>query len=209
MGRRLAVFVSTTLLIATLVVWAPASSASPAVCSVSGLLNTSSGLYYPAAPQLIGSELSVRGLRTVAFSFGLQIGACLPAGTVTMSGTLSGYCGHSAGTGTTYEWPYRDHRFAFVNVGEKFVFTGGLTGVVSVFPDVLLAGNSCLRDPGAHSFLAIGYLMVKTHCNVVDSSTTITPATLPPLNVGPIRTETQGVQAAGHACVGTLPPLDH
>ena len=181
MRRRLAMLLSATLVAGIAAVLVPASPASAGVhvCGGVGGATLGQGLTYPVTvstdlPPHPVHVLAIRQPRTTTFNFGFtQIGACVNTnaptvkstltGTgVTASGTVSGWCGLSSGTGTVTLGP-SSGRFAWIGIGGTLVTTGAVVGVVAAIPDTL-AGQSCNRELGANQFTVAGGAVAFDHC---------------------------------------------
>lgn len=94
---------------------------------------------------------------TSAFVIAFTTGSCVgkPAG-MSMSGVITGTCGSAYGVGTTSN----GHSFTVDWAGGDLVFTGNVTGTLSVAP---APGESCLL--GADEFDVAGTL-VKSHADL-------------------------------------------
>jgi hypothetical protein len=129
-------------------VLAPASPASASPCVVGlAAASVTPGLLYPVTGPLItksGNQLRVdwnNGHTTGAsWSILIPIASTCPGG-ISASGTLNGYCGHSAGTGTDTA----GHLIAWTSLGGFLVLTNELTGVAHATPDPLIVNNNCLH----------------------------------------------------------------
>ena len=190
MRRRLASLLAASLLGTALMMLAPASPANAVgVCvGAVGSATVAPGLTYPVTATPTGIRPAVQAGFGVVFPLGT--GTCVNTVGPTLkglsaTGTLSGWCGHSSGTGTTNT----GEDFAYVSLGTLLVTTGELTGVVSAVPDTL-AGHSCNSQNGAGGFIISG-LAVKLTCMLGGLAGT----TLPPL--GPLGTHT----IYTHVCV--------
>ena len=96
---------------------------------------------------------------TGTFQFGIGTGICLPGmGVLNASGTLSGWCGLSLGSGTV-----NGHKFHFVGAGSLLVLgpqtlpalSSLVVGVANLVPDVTTTpAQNCLT--GATKFLVTG-----------------------------------------------------
>ncbi|HEX2039387.1 MAG TPA: hypothetical protein VHF47_06600 [Acidimicrobiales bacterium] len=170
MRRRLAALLSAALAASTLAIL---GSGDPAVannvCAGTGTAAIATpGLFYPGvgtttSTALPGSaSLTLHALpKLLPFSFAPgATGACVTgAFDVAANGFVSGWCGHSWGTGITTT----GYRFSWVSVGGSLVVTGGLFGTVKAVPDAL-SGQSCAT--GALGFIiagAVGFI----HCNIL------------------------------------------
>ena len=184
MRRRIGIVVSAVLAATTITMLGPNRPASAtSVCVVVlGTVNLSQGLVYPLTDTTVGTvvgvplttTVTIHGSRTAdfAFSFG-QLNQCIPGGNASASGTLHGWCGHSAGQGTTDD----GFRFGYTSAGSILVVTGGLVGVANAIPNPLITGNSCIGT-GASQFLVTG-VVAKVHCSLANvlsfGLTTIVP----------------------------------
>ena len=195
MKRRIAAFLGATLAASALVLVAPAppASADTNVCAGQGTATTSP-IFYPVRVVTTGTTASVTVLApntaSFAFAFG-GLGVCAPGPkSLTATGTVSGWCGHSSGTGVTGQ----GHRFAWVSAASKLILTGEVTGIVNAAPDPTIAGNSCLT--GATTFIVTG-AVVLYHCLILKQKG-LTTVTIP---LPPIHTLTTVLSASLHATV--------
>ena len=185
MRRRLAMLLSATLVAGIAAVLVPASPASAGVhvCAGTGTAALTQGLTYPvtvgaAAPPAVPLPPNPHPVhvtvtqqpRTTGFSFTLGVGTCVNSNVptvkpppVTATGTVSGWCGLSSGTGSLLLGT--NPRFAWIGIGGLLVITGGVAGVVNAIPNTL-AGQSCNNSiAGANSFLVQGLVVAYDHCN--------------------------------------------
>ena len=180
MRHRRASILGATLAVSALAMASPVSpaSADTNVCVGQGVAVTGP-LVYPTtvttttAPSAI---VTVQAPRTVGFAFNIVLGTCAPdfGKGLAATGALSGWCGHSSGTGVTAQ----GHRFALLGAGSFLLLTGGVTGVVNTFHDLLIAHNDCLD--GATNWFVTGVLLL-THCPTVENRISLTipiPVTL-------------------------------
>ena len=179
MKRPLASLLATTLAAGTVAALAPASpaSADTNVCAGTGTAFTSP-IFYPVSltPSGTTANATVLAPNTGSFFFLFTfggVGACVPdlGKGLTATGTVSGWCGHSSGTGVTGQ----GHRFAWVEAGSLAVITGEVTGVAQVGPDPFVPGNSCFT--GATQFL-VNLAFVLSHCAVLKQKN-LTAVTIP------------------------------
>ncbi|HEX2039389.1 MAG TPA: hypothetical protein VHF47_06610 [Acidimicrobiales bacterium] len=172
MRRRLSALLTAALAASTLAVLGSAQPASAAdVCAGAGLASISgAGLFYPGVGTTTttsgtaGGSLTLYTLpRLESFAFDSSIaGACaLGSPAVAAGGLVSGWCGHSWGSGATATGT----PFSWVSAGSLLIISGGLTGVVNATPNVP-AGASCAT--GALSFIVAGGVVV-TNCGVVNN----------------------------------------
>lgn len=175
-------------------------SASPAsaldVCVGTGTATTVAPLFYPvtatAAP-----AVTVHAPTMTPWAFAAGVATCAPALAKAMAatGVVSGWCGHSSGSGVTAN----GYRFAWVTAGGTMVFTGGLTGIGQVEANVFV-GDTCVG--GADDFL-IEYAGVKTACGVTKTkSATVMPAPATTTTVGPLTVVTAPWVYFVKVCVG-------
>lgn len=166
MRRRLATLLSAALVASGVAILTPAQpAAATGVCvQASGSVHMAASLRYTVTVTT-PAYIDVNGAVTTAFSAGFSVGACInTTGTTTTvktlsaTGTISGWCNLSSGSGVTAD----GHRFAWLGVGTTLVFTGDLVGMASITPNALV-GQSC--NTGASAFLASG-IFVKHHCLV-------------------------------------------
>jgi hypothetical protein len=162
MKRRLALLLAAAS-IATVGMLAPTSpaSADEDVCVGTGtatLTPTGSlGFGYPVnAGNATTTSPHVLHPHSAGFSFTYTAGACVVKASLTATGSVTGYCGLSSGSGSTTN----GHSFSFNSVGTVLVLTGDLTGVTSALPDPTHSG-SCTNET-ATRFLITG-VGVKTH----------------------------------------------
>jgi hypothetical protein len=193
MRRRIASLLGATLVLSALSVLAPApASADNNVCVGQGTANVGPGLTYPVTVETTTAptvDVRVRQPRTAGFAFLFGIGTCAPDlnKQLTAGGTLTGWCGHSSGQGTTSN----GHNFAFVSAASFLIITGEVVGIVNAVPDPLAANNSCNSSGGANRFLVTGAVAL-VHCPVagvvvltaIPITATLTVTTVGPLTVG-------------------------
>lgn len=179
MRRRLAILLAAALAASTFAVLAPTR---PAVADTDACAGTGTaivgapGLLYPG----VGNSVTTTGTTTnstvqlarkLPFSFAFHSppqGTCSFKAGLFATGLVSGWCGHSWGTGVTDN----GHRFAWVQAGPSWVITGELDGLIQAVPDVL-AGESCAT--GALGFVIAGAVELR-HCAASKTkSETLTP----------------------------------
>src|SRR5688572_21137334 len=135
MRRRLASLLSAALLGSALMMLAPASPAGAQGLCVGALGDAvlGSGLTYPLTPAAPTVRPAVQTNFGVNFPLGTAVCVNAPGALKSLSatGTLSGWCGHSSGAGTTNS----GEDFTWVSAGHLLVVTGELTGVGNVVPD--------------------------------------------------------------------------
>ncbi|HEX2039028.1 MAG TPA: hypothetical protein VHF47_04755 [Acidimicrobiales bacterium] len=168
MRRRLAAVVALSLLGATGIAIAPPPAAAQGACAGAGILNVTSGLRYPLAPSATTAGTTVNvflaGSTATSFAFSLGTGACT-SGSLTASGVVRGYCGHSAARGTTGD----GYDFAWTNVGSVAVVTGELAGLFAVTADPL-SGSDC--NNGATVFRLAGSVALLPCSSLVEQAST-------------------------------------
>ena len=157
MLRRIGTLAAAAFMGTALVAVIPASpaSASTEVCVGQGTATTGA-LYYPGFPPVTTTP------NTVGYAFTLDgVGFCLPSlGTLSAAGTLTGWCGHSTGTGTVDG----HHNYSHVSAGSFLVVLptgsvpgGTAVGLVNAVPDAT-AGQSCIT--GATRFIVTGAVVL-------------------------------------------------
>lgn len=157
MKRRLGLLAVSAVL-ATIGFIAPSpASADTDACAGTGTATLNNGFGLP----LVTSK-------TATFTFTFTAGACLPVTAggkgVPMSGlfatgTVTGACGLSTGSGSTTN----GHAFSFLSQGTLLVLTGAAAGAVSAASNPT-AGGSCTNTT-ATNFLITG-AVAKRHCVV-------------------------------------------
>ena len=150
MKRRVAVLLFGALITSFSIIGASGPAGGlPFVCAGQGTATLSNGFTYP----VIGP------VETASFTFDLSVGKCKGPNSagqnVSSTGTVTGQCGLSEGSGTAGGRP-----FTFTGVGSMLILQGNIKGVVNASPDVT-TGQSCTREPGATRFLITGALAVK------------------------------------------------
>jgi hypothetical protein len=187
MRRRLASLLSAALVATAAAFFVPASPASATgVCAFFlGNANTSAPMTYPVTvvPNSFGPSITATVQQPVHTTFNLSFttGTCVNLPGVLkwlwVTGTVSGWCGHSSGNAVTNT----GERFAWVSAGGLAVLTGGLTGIAHWEPDII-NGETCNANKGlgADRFL-VDLVALKTHCNITKTKVTQTfgaPSTL-------------------------------
>ena len=223
MRRRIAILASAVLAAVPALVTLGSSQPASAtgVCAGTGTASLSVGLVYPLSDTTVNTggpvpglttTVTVHGLRTANFGLTITTGACSDGTSLSATGTLHGWCGHSAGTGVSGD----GHLFGYTSAGSILVVTGGLVGVAHAAPDTV-GGQSCngATSPGASVFIVAG-AVAKVHCTTDVLSTGLTgiPATqtligiLPtaPLTIHTVHVTTDAIEVhyRVHACFGVL-----
>ncbi|HVF74322.1 MAG TPA: hypothetical protein VM938_04685 [Acidimicrobiales bacterium] len=126
------------------------ASADIDACAGTGYAILSVAFGYPV------NTVHVLHPHTSNFSFSIITGTCATKPTLTANGSVTGYCGLSSGSGSTFN----AHSFSFTGTGTVLVLTGDLTGIVATVPDPVHSG-SC-TDETATRFLFTGAVL-KTH----------------------------------------------
>ena len=206
MKRRAAAVFLAACTAAAAVVTTPSPAAAVAVCTGQGVLMTGTPIYHHV---IVTGGVVVTAPVTTYFAASITIGACAGVTTsptlgitvgdpFTLTGTKSGWCGQSTGTGVTN----RGSRFAWVEVGSKMIFTGELVGIVSGYVPDVLAGQSCVT--GATRFLMGWSVFAETHC--LSKSKTSGTLPLPSTSTTPVSgvdVHTAPVNYWGSLCVPT------
>lgn len=188
----------------------PTAATVTAACAGQGQAVLTQGFLYPLLPSVSTSGSTVtttlEGAETAGFNFNLTVGACLPSGSLNATGTVTGYCGHAAGSGVTAD----GHTFGFTVVGSLLVVTGGLTGVTHAVPDPLVPSNSCAEPGSAKVFILTGGV-AKCTGSILTSLTTLSTAVpgTPAQNLTTLGTtvsnhttvKPQSVHLSVHVCV--------
>jgi hypothetical protein len=169
MRRRLASLLAAVLAASTLGVLSSAQPAPAAdVCfGAGGATIGGNGLFYP----LVGTRTTTWGTgggsvtfyplpQLLPFIMSLSVaGLCVSGAPPPEAGGLvSGWCGHSWGSGATSA----GDRFALIGAGSFLLLTGGLTGLLNMTPNVP-GGHNCTT--GASEFLVSGGAVI-TDCNL-------------------------------------------
>ena len=210
MRRRLAMLLSAALVATVIGVFAPASPASATGVCVGALGTatvTGGALSYPVVAGTFGVQVRQPVNATFNVNFPAATGTCVNSNTpgflkgLTAAGTVSGWCGHSSGSGSTAD----GYRFAWVSAGSILVLTGGLTGIVNAIPDTL-NGHSCnAAKPGGASAFIVSGVVLKLHCNVSKTKVTTPlpiPATLTTVVPGVLSVHTGSPTYNVKVCVG-------
>lgn len=173
------------------------AAADTNVCAGHGTATTSGPLVFPVTSSPLGT-VTVHQSRTVTFGFSTSLGTCAPdlGKSLTATGQLSGWCGHSSGHGITGN----AHRFAWVSAGTVLVLTGDVTGIAHAAPDVL-TGQSCMT--GATSFLVtFGVLLLHCPVDAFKTKQLVKPPTLTTsTTVGPVSVNTGAMTTHVKLCV--------
>lgn len=183
MRRRAATLILTALLAATATAAVPSPASAVGACVGVGVLHSGAPLFHhvivTAPPFSPTTTVTVTPPVTAAFAAGVTVGACADVTTTpspgvtfgnwSLTGIKSGWCGQSTGTGVTND----GHRFAWVEVGSKLLFTGDLVGFVSGYVPDVVAGQSCVT--GATQFLMGWSVFAKVHCAAKSKGLTTLP----------------------------------
>lgn len=224
MRRRLAMLSAVVLVSAGALGPGPTNPASATnVCAGLGTATVTPGLLAPIVP-LTGSLPSLNtsiwllldALETSAFVFGIgPTGGICTSGTatqtITATGTVNGYCGHSAGSGVDDQ----GHVFGWVGVGTLLVITGELTGAVIANPNPTNPSTSCFNGHGGATDFIVTGAVLRTNCagsNTLTTLLTTVPVvpslglplyTIPIVNINVhVGGFAVNVHGSAHACVG-------
>lgn len=163
MRRLLLSFAASALLLSGVVAPRPADAAD-GVCLGQGTMFTSEWItsfaVTPNAPA------------NANWAFTFSLGVCADTD-VTLpffasTGVFTGWCDFASGYGITNT----GHRFAFIGIGPRLLFTGEVVGEVPFWPDVF-AGHTCAT--GARNFLVGHGGTLLWGCKVTKSKGTVQP----------------------------------